>query len=250
MKTIETAAELINSAKRPLILAGQGVSISGAEKQLREFAEKTNIPVANTLLGLSTMPSDHPLYKGMLGMHGNMRSDDRVTGAAAAYAPDAKIIHIDIDASEFDKVVPATIAVHSDAAKALECLIPLVDSVPERNEWMLLFDRCMEREDATVMEAELRRVRSHRQQRYCRHRRRTEPDDERPLLPVPQYPQLHIIRRSRNDGLRPACRYRCQDRTSGSHRGSVPRRRRLPDDHAGTRHDHAIWNRCQDCCDG
>lgn len=175
MKTIETAAELINSAKRPLILAGQGVSISGAEKQLREFAEKTNIPVANTLLGLSTMPSDHPLYKGMLGMHGNigpnyatnqadviigigMRFDDRVTGAAAAYAPDAKIIHIDIDASEFDKVVPATIAVHSDAAKALECLIPLVDSVPERNEWMLLFDRCMEREDATVMEAELRRT--------------------------------------------------------------------------------------------
>lgn len=171
---LQAAAEIINSARRPMILAGQGVAISGAERQLMEFAEKAQIPVATTLLGLSVVPSDHPLYKGMLGMHGNigpnmatnradviigigMRFDDRVTGIASAYAPDAKIIHIDIDASEFDKVVPSAIALHSDAAKALDSLIPLVDRVEERHEWLALFDDCMKREENTVIKAELHR---------------------------------------------------------------------------------------------
>lgn len=171
---LQSAAEIINSARRPMILAGQGVAISGAERQLMEFAEKAQIPVATTLLGLSVVPSDHPLYKGMLGMHGNigpnmatnradviigigMRFDDRVTGIASAYAPDAKIIHIDIDASEFDKVVPSAIALHSDAAKALDSLIPLVDRVEERHEWLALFDGCMKREENTVIKAELHR---------------------------------------------------------------------------------------------
>lgn len=171
---LQAAAEIINSARRPMILAGQGVAISGAERQLMEFAEKAQIPVATTLLGLSVVPSNHPLYKGMLGMHGNigpnmatnradviigigMRFDDRVTGIASAYAPDAKIIHIDIDASEFDKVVPSAIALHSDAAKALDSLIPLVDRVEERHEWLALFDDCMQREENTVIKAELHR---------------------------------------------------------------------------------------------
>lgn len=171
---LQATAEIINSARRPMILAGQGVAISGAERQLIEFAEKAQIPVATTLLGLSVIPSDHPLYKGMLGMHGNigpnmatnradviigigMRFDDRVTGIASAYAPDAKIIHIDIDASEFDKVVPSAIALHSDAAKALDSLIPLVDRVEERHEWLALFDDCMQREENTVIKAELHR---------------------------------------------------------------------------------------------
>lgn len=171
---LQAAAEIINSARRPMILAGQGVAISGAERQLMEFAEKAQIPVATTLLGLSVVPSDHPLYKGMLGMHGNigpnmatnradviigigMRFDDRVTGIASAYAPDAKIIHIDIDASEFDKVVPSAIALHSDAAKALDSLIPLVDRVDERHEWLALFDDCMKREENTVIKTELHR---------------------------------------------------------------------------------------------
>lgn len=171
---LQAAAEIINSARRPMILAGQGVAISGAERQLMEFAEKAQIPIATTLLGLSVVPSDHPLYKGMLGMHGNigpnmatnradviigigMRFDDRVTGIASAYAPDAKIIHIDIDASEFDKVVPSAIALHSDAAKALDSLIPLVDRVEERHEWLALFDDCMQREENTVIKAELHR---------------------------------------------------------------------------------------------
>lgn len=171
---LQAAAEIINSARRPMILAGQGVAISGAERQLMEFAEKAQIPIATTLLGLSVVPSDHPLYKGMLGMHGNigpnmatnradviigigMRFDDRVTGIASAYAPDAKIIHIDIDASEFDKVVPSAIALHSDAAKALDSLIPLVNRVEERHEWLALFDDCMQREENTVIKAELHR---------------------------------------------------------------------------------------------
>ncbi len=171
---LQAAAEIINSARRPMILAGQGVAISGAERQLMEFAEKAHIPVATTLLGLSVVPSDHPLYKGMLGMHGNigpnmatnradviigigMRFDDRVTGIASAYAPDAKIIHIDIDASEFDKVVPSAIALHSDAAKALDSLIPLVNRVEKRHEWLALFDDCMQREENTVIKAELHR---------------------------------------------------------------------------------------------
>lgn len=171
---LQAAAEIINSAQRPMILAGQGVAISGAERQLMEFAEKAQIPVATTLLGLSVVPSDHPLYKGMLGMHGNigpnmatnradviigigMRFDDRVTGIASAYAPDAKIIHIDIDASEFDKVVPSAIALHSDAARAIDNLIPLIDRVEERTEWLSLFDDCMQREENTVIKAELHR---------------------------------------------------------------------------------------------
>ncbi len=171
---LQAAAEIINSARRPMILAGQGVAISGAERQLMEFAEKAQIPVATTLLGLSVVPSDHPLYKGMLGMHGNigpnmatnradviigigMRFDDRVTGKASAYAPEAKIIHIDIDASEFDKVVPSAIALHSDAAKALDILMPLIDRVDERKEWLKFFDDCKKREEDTVIKAELHR---------------------------------------------------------------------------------------------
>ncbi len=171
---LQAAAEIINSARRPMILAGQGVAISGAERQLMEFAEKAQIPVATTLLGLSVVPSDHPLYKGMLGMHGNigpnmatnradviigigMRFDDRVTGIASAYAPEAKIIHIDIDASEFDKVVPSAIALHSDAAKALDSLMPLIDRVDERKEWLKFFDDCKKREEDTVIKAELHR---------------------------------------------------------------------------------------------
>ena len=171
---IRAAATMINEAERPMILAGQGVAISGAGELLREFAEKTQIPVASTLLGLSVMPSDHPLYKGMLGMHGNigpnvatnradvligigMRFDDRVTGDASKYAPDAKIIHIDIDAMEFDKVVASTIAVHGDASETLGKLLPLVDSHERRDEWMSLFDRCDAREREAVLEPELGR---------------------------------------------------------------------------------------------
>ncbi len=171
---IERAAAIIRDAKRPLLLAGQGVAISNAEDALLRFVEKASLPVANTLLGLSTIPSDHPLYKGMLGMHGNvgpnfntnradviigvgMRFDDRVTGLASGYAPDASIIHIDIDPSEFDKVVASTVAVHADAREALEALAEAVGPRSNEEGWLESFDRCAEIEDREVLGAELRR---------------------------------------------------------------------------------------------
>jgi acetolactate synthase-1/2/3 large subunit len=137
---LEAAAELINSAKRPYILAGQGILLSGATKELMAFSEKTGIPVASTLLGLGAFPTDHPNYVGFLGMHGNygpnlntnecdvligigMRFDDRVTGNVSRYAKQAKIIHIEIDRAEISKIVDTAVAVHADAKEALEALI-------------------------------------------------------------------------------------------------------------------------------
>lgn len=167
---VEKVAELINAAERPMILSGHGVMISGAEKELASLAEKADIPVAATLLGLSTMPSDHPLYKGMLGMHGNigpnintnradllvavgMRFDDRITGNVKTYAPNARIVHIDIDASEFDKNIATDATIHGDARQALEALLPLVKE-RHHTEWLATFDEParVEREKVVMRE--------------------------------------------------------------------------------------------------
>ncbi|MFZ6009038.1 MAG: biosynthetic-type acetolactate synthase large subunit [Bacteroidota bacterium] len=137
---VKAAAELINQAKKPYILAGQGVLLSGATDELVAFSEKTGIPVACTLLGLGSFPTNHPNYVGFLGMHGNygpnvntnecdvligigMRFDDRVTGNVSRYAKQAKIIHIDIDKAEINKIVKSEVAVHADAKDALQALI-------------------------------------------------------------------------------------------------------------------------------
>ncbi|MCM1451073.1 MAG: biosynthetic-type acetolactate synthase large subunit [Clostridium sp.] len=168
---IVKAAGIINSAQRPLILAGHGVMISGAEEELAQMAEKGGIPVASTLLGLSNMPSDHPLYKGMLGMHGNigpnyltnsadviiaigMRFDDRITGDTNRYAKQAKIIHIDIDSSEFNRNVKVDHAIHGDARDALMQLIPLIEPA-KHDEWLSEFDRLNAIEDEKVKRPEL-----------------------------------------------------------------------------------------------
>lgn len=167
---VEKVAELINAAERPMILSGHGVMISGAEKELAALAEKADIPVAATLLGLSTMPSEHPLYKGMLGMHGNigpnintnradllvavgMRFDDRITGNVKTYAPNARIVHIDIDASEFDKNIATDATIHGDARQALEALLPLVRE-RRHAEWLASFDEParVEREKVVMRE--------------------------------------------------------------------------------------------------
>lgn len=154
---VARAAALINSAKRPMLIAGHGVMISGAEKELVEMAEKADIPVANTLLGLSSIASDHRLYKGMVGMHGNigpnvntnkcdvliaigMRFDDRVTGDTSKYAPQAKIVHIDIDPSEFNKNIRAEVAVLGDAKAVMQKLIPLLHEA-DHSEWLSTFSR-------------------------------------------------------------------------------------------------------------
>jgi acetolactate synthase-1/2/3 large subunit len=142
-KEIESAAILINHASRPMILAGHGVLISRAENELKAFAEKTGIPVALTLLGLSAFPTNHRLYAGMLGMHGNyapnlltneadlliaigMRFDDRVTGNLKKYAPGARIIHIEIDEAEINKNVRVDVEINNDAREVLRHLMPLV----------------------------------------------------------------------------------------------------------------------------
>ncbi len=144
LKKVAEAAELINNAKKPYIIFGQGIILSEAEAELKAFVEKSGIPAAWTILGLSAMPTDHPLNVGMLGMHGNygpnvltnecdvlialgMRFDDRVTGNLATYAKQAKVIHFEIDPAEIDKNVKTTVAVLADVKEALTALIPLID---------------------------------------------------------------------------------------------------------------------------
>lgn len=155
---IGRAATLINKAKKPLILCGHGVLLSKAEKALLAFAEKTQTPVASTLLGLSAFPPENPLYVGMLGMHGNygpniktneadlliavgMRFDDRVTGNLDYYAKQAKVIHIEIDQSEIDKNVKADVAVLADAKQALSAITALVGEANHK-EWLAEFKHC------------------------------------------------------------------------------------------------------------
>ncbi|MFZ9146688.1 MAG: biosynthetic-type acetolactate synthase large subunit, partial [Sediminibacterium sp.] len=152
---IDAAVALINGAKKPMIIFGQGVILGKAEKEFKKFVEKSGIPAAWTILGLSALPSDHPLNVGMLGMHGNygpnvltnecdvliaigMRFDDRVTGRLDKYAKQAKIIHLDIDPSEIDKNVKADVGVWGDCKETLP-LLTLGIEQKERTEWVNLF---------------------------------------------------------------------------------------------------------------
>lgn len=140
---VEQAAQLINEAKKPFVIFGQGVILGKAEKEFKAFVEKAGIPTAWTILGLSALPSDHPLNVGMLGMHGNyapnvltnecdvliavgMRFDDRVTGRLDKYAKQAKVIHLDIDPAEIDKNVKTTVPVWGDCKETLPLLTELV----------------------------------------------------------------------------------------------------------------------------
>lgn len=168
---IVRAAELINTAKKPLMLVGQGVVLGNAEKEIIAVAEKAGIPMAATLLGLSAVPSEHPLYKGMLGMHGNigpniktnecdvliavgMRFDDRVTGDLKSYAKQAKIIHFDIDASEFNKNVKADVTVLGDAKQTLAALLDNVKE-NEHKAWIDSFIPCEQAELEKVIIPEI-----------------------------------------------------------------------------------------------
>jgi len=168
---IDQAAKLLNNAKRPFLLIGHGISIGKAEEALMQVAEKGNFPTASTLLGLSSMPTTHPLYMGMLGMHGNystnkltnkadvifaigMRFDDRVTGTINTYAKQAKIIHVDIDKAELNKVIPATLGIHADAKEFLEALLPLL-TPGNHAEWIEEFRMLERQEKEQVQDAEL-----------------------------------------------------------------------------------------------
>ncbi len=170
-ETLSAAADLINESRKPLILAGHGILLSKAHEELRAFVEKSGIPVACTLQGLSCFPTRHPLYVGMLGMHGNygpnvltneadliiavgMRFDDRVTGNLSKYATKAKVIHIDIDQAELNKNVKATVGICADAKRALHGLGSLVEA-KERAAWLEEFRQCDQIEFEKVIRDEL-----------------------------------------------------------------------------------------------
>ena len=161
---VRRAAELINGAKKPLALVGQGVELGNAQKELQAFLEKADIPAGRTMLGLSALPSNHPLNVGMLGMHGNyavnlkeqqcdvliaigMRFSDRVTGNLKTYAKQAKIIHLDIDRSEIDKNVKTDVAVVADCKESLPAITALINA-GDHKKWRQSFMEldAMERE--------------------------------------------------------------------------------------------------------
>jgi len=164
MESVHEAAELINQAKRPLALVGQGVELGNAQEELKAFLEKADIPAGRTMLGLSALSSNHPLNVGMLGMHGNyavnlkeqecdvliaigMRFSDRVTGNLKTYAKQAKVIHLDIDRSEIDKNVKTDVAIVADCKESLPALTALLNQ-SSHAEWRESFKEldAMERE--------------------------------------------------------------------------------------------------------
>lgn len=168
---IEQAAQLINEAKKPFVIFGQGVILGRAEKEFIAFIEKGGLPAAWTILGLSALPTDHPQNVGMLGMHGNygpnvltnecdvliavgMRFDDRVTGRLDKYAKQAKIIHLDIDPSEIDKNVKADVPVWGDCKETLPMLTKLIEA-KKHEEWLEKFNEYTQQEIDIVINDEL-----------------------------------------------------------------------------------------------
>jgi len=167
---VEKAAKVINEAKKPFVVFGQGVILGGAEKEFMAFIEKGNLPAAWTLLGESAIPSDHPLGMGMLGMHGNygpnvltnecdvliavgMRFDDRVTGRLDKYAKQAKVVHLDIDPAEIDKNVKADVPVWGDCKETLPLLTDLLEK-KEHTEWLAEFAKYAKEEDEQCIQPE------------------------------------------------------------------------------------------------
>lgn len=171
MDEINKAVELINASQRPLVLVGQGVELGGAQEELRKFVEKADLPCGCTLLGLSALPSKHPLNKGMLGMHGNlgpnvktnecdvliavgMRFDDRVTGDLSTYARQAKVIHLDIDPSEIGKNVPVDVPVLGNCKRTLLLLTERIVA-QKHTEWIESFQPYEEKEYTQVIKPEV-----------------------------------------------------------------------------------------------
>ena len=171
VEKVKEAAAIINSAKKPFIVWGQGVIIGGAEQEFKNFIEKTDIPSASTVLGLSALETKHPLNVGMVGMHGNyapnvltnscdvliaigMRFDDRVTGNLNTYAKQAKVIHFDIDPAEIDKNVQTDVAVIADVKESLVEIMQYVDKA-EHKDWMKEFDKLYQIEVDSVINDQL-----------------------------------------------------------------------------------------------
>ena len=170
-KYIEEAAKLINEAKKPFVIFGQGVILGKAEKEFKQFIEKSGIPAAWTILGLSALQTEHPLNVGMLGMHGNygpnvltnecdvliaigMRFDDRVTGRLDKYAKQAKIIHLDIDPAEIDKNVKVTVPVWGDCKETLPLLTELIEK-KTHEDWLKKFNTFKQQEQEICINKEM-----------------------------------------------------------------------------------------------
>lgn len=170
-EAIAKAAMLLNEAERPFVVFGQGITLSGAEKELKEFLHKGDIPAGSTLLGLSALPTDDPLFTGMIGMHGyiapniktsecdvlvavGMRFDDRVTGTVQSYARQAKIIHIDIDPCEVGKIIPVDVGIIGDAKAVLRELTAKI-ARHDHKEWIASFENCLEVEKEKVIYPEV-----------------------------------------------------------------------------------------------
>src|SRR6185295_14696156 len=168
---IEQAAKLINEAERPFVIFGQGVILGKAENEFKAFIEKAGIPSAWTIMGMSAIPTDHPMGVGMLGMHGNygpnlltnecdiliavgMRFDDRVTGRLDKYAKQAKVIHLDIDPAEIDKNVKATVPIWGDCKETLPMLTELIEK-KEHKEWLQKFREYTKQEEELVIRDEM-----------------------------------------------------------------------------------------------
>ncbi len=168
---VEQAAQLINTAKKPFVIFGQGVLLGKAENEFLAFIEKAGLPTAWTILGMSGIPTQHPLAVGMLGMHGNyapnvltnecdvliavgMRFDDRVTGRLDKYAKQAQVIHLDIDPSEIDKNVKTTVPVWGDCKETLPMLTALIDK-KNHKDWMGQFELGFAKEKATCIDEEM-----------------------------------------------------------------------------------------------
>ncbi|MFZ4927627.1 biosynthetic-type acetolactate synthase large subunit [Chryseobacterium sp. Mn2064] len=170
-ENIEKAAFLINNAEKPFVIAGQGIMLGKAEKEFLQFVEKSGIPVAWTVLGMSSIPTHHPQSVGMVGMHGNygpnvltnecdvliavgMRFDDRVTGRLDQYAKQAKIIHLDIDKAEIDKNVKADVPILGNCKETLPLLTAWIKE-KKYPEWLQKFKSCYEVEDSALISKEL-----------------------------------------------------------------------------------------------
>ena len=170
-QAVNKAVALLDEAERPFVVFGQGILLGHAEKELQAFLEKGDIPAGSTLLGLSALPSGFPLFRGMIGMHGNiapnlmtnacdvlvavgMRFDDRVTGTVSTYARQAKVIHIDIDTSEIGKIIPVTAGIRGDAKKVLALLTERMKA-RKHPEWNAGFDRCDSVEKERVIDPEV-----------------------------------------------------------------------------------------------
>ena len=262
-RQLKLAATELAKAKRPVILAGHGVLHAEAWDELIALAEKAQIPVAHTLLGIGAIPEDHPLSYGFMGMHGwkhvnraiqsadlliaiGMRFDDRVTGNVRTYAPYARIVHVDIDPAEIGKNVAVEVPIVGDAKRVLAALLPMVEAVDPATRADYFAELADWRRDSEgsswhgsgawrdgVLSADYVIERIGELTDHAgdlRRRRRPEPDVARPLRRVPQPEHARVVGRARDDGLqRPGGDGRGPRRAGPRDLGDH-RRRRLPDD--------------------